>query len=113
MDIFFIDWESPRIYRHNQRKAVTSVSPWRRLYIANEFNELQAEKHIDTQFVLVMFLLLAEGLNWKNLSYVQVSLSMDHDDAAIPSYLLNFCVIVGTVYFVGIVQYMVTIGFAF
>lgn len=113
MDIFFIDWESPRTYRHNQRKPVLAASPWRRLYIANELNELQSEKHINTQFVLIMFMLLAEGFNWKNLSYVQTNLSTAHDDNAIDSFVLRFCVITGTVFLVGLLQYIVATGAAF
>lgn len=40
MDIFLIDWESPKMFRHRGYMPKQAVNPWRRLFIANEFNEL-------------------------------------------------------------------------
>ena len=105
IDIFFIDWESPRQYKHNGKK-INSVSPWRRMFIANELNELQGEKHISTNFVLITFLLLAEGFNWKNLCYLQANLETAPNDAAIESYVLNFFVITFIMFAVGILNYV-------
>ena len=40
-DLFFIDWEPARTYKYTHKQAGTrTVSPWRRLYLANEFSEL-------------------------------------------------------------------------
>jgi len=40
LDIFVIDWESPRMYQHRSNMPKQDVNPWRRLFIVNEFNEL-------------------------------------------------------------------------
>ena len=39
MDIFMIDWESPKMFQHATKRG-TAVNPWRQLYITNELNEL-------------------------------------------------------------------------
>lgn len=39
-NIFFIDWESDKPISDKKRGVIEGVNPWRRLYIANEFNEL-------------------------------------------------------------------------
>lgn len=46
-DLFFIDWEQAReiddvaINKLESKKTPQSVSTWRKLFIANEYNELQ------------------------------------------------------------------------
>lgn len=41
MDLFFIDWEPPRNYSYQNKKAPRrTTSPWRRLFLANEFSEM-------------------------------------------------------------------------
>jgi len=45
----------------NSQKVKHSVNPWRRLYIANEFCELQGSKHLTTEGILFIFLILVEG----------------------------------------------------
>jgi hypothetical protein len=44
LDIFFIDWETPKLYQLTEGKMrgmpSRGVNPWRRLFVANEFNEL-------------------------------------------------------------------------
>jgi hypothetical protein len=41
MDIFFIDWEPPRNYSYQGNMAPRrTTSPWRRLFLANEFTEM-------------------------------------------------------------------------
>jgi len=39
MDIFAIDWESPRMF-HKANEYKQAVNPWRRLFVINEFSEL-------------------------------------------------------------------------
>jgi hypothetical protein len=69
MDIFFIDWETPKVYLvNNNTKRKSAVSPWRRLYLANEFSELQCKKHINSELILLFFLVLVEGFGLKNYS---------------------------------------------
>jgi hypothetical protein len=43
LDIFVIDWETPKMYKHHLRSHIRklAVSPWRRLFVVNEYNELQ------------------------------------------------------------------------
>ena len=69
-DVFFIDWvifklilkinrkskEKPRFYL--QRKDMNeeeeeSVSVWRTLFIANEFNELQPYRYVNSEWTLI------------------------------------------------------------
>ena len=41
MDVFFIDWEPQRGYRDaTSARVKRAVSPWRRLFLANEFSEI-------------------------------------------------------------------------
>ena len=60
LDIFFIDWETPKRYRFGE-SFQEGVNPWRRLYLANEFNELQGQKHLNSEGVLLLFICLADG----------------------------------------------------
>ena len=41
LDIFLIDWESPRMYQYARHPPKQAVNPWRRLLVVNELNELQ------------------------------------------------------------------------
>ncbi len=70
-DIFMIDWESPKMYEHGRFEKKLSVNPWRRLYIVNEFNELQGSKHINTDMILLLFLVLTEGFGYKNWALME------------------------------------------
>ena len=40
MDVFMVDWESPKWYRKPGQQPKMAVSPWRKLFVCNEFNEL-------------------------------------------------------------------------
>lgn len=48
LDIFMIDWEAPKMYRTNRGKRgqnmKQAVSPWRRLFLCNEYKELMIYK---------------------------------------------------------------------
>ena len=101
MDIFFIDWESPKSYLiNNNTKRVTSVSPWRRLFLANEFSELQAQKHINSELVLLFFLVLIEGFGLKNYALLEPNASLTNDGSQ-RNYPLNFFMIVCIVFGLG------------
>eukprot|EP00039_Didymoeca_costata_P004639 m.75010 g.75010 ORF g.75010 m.75010 type:complete len:1006 (+) comp12487_c0_seq3:1381-4398(+) len=58
-DIFFIDWEPPKqpgsIDRVGEPEAAT-VSLWRRLFVANEWNELQTQLQFPMELVLLLML---------------------------------------------------------
>ena len=66
-DVFFIDWEHPRsaARRRNRKDAtdpdrgteVSEISAWRRLFVANEWNELQTMMQIPTHGLLMAVLL--------------------------------------------------------
>jgi meckelin len=44
-DIFFLDWEKPRATTTPQGQMMNApVSAWRKMFIANEWNELQTER---------------------------------------------------------------------
>ncbi len=41
LDVFFIDWENPRTHsKEEQASAYPEAIGWRKIFIANEFNEL-------------------------------------------------------------------------
>jgi len=42
------------------------VNAWRRLFLLNEFNELQSYKLISTEMNLFLFAVITEGLGVKN-----------------------------------------------
>jgi hypothetical protein len=74
MDIFLIDWESPRMFHKTGQLPKQDVNPWRRLFIVNEFNELQISRHISTEIMLLIFLVIAEGLGVKYFSSMEPTL---------------------------------------
>lgn len=66
LDIFFIDWETPRNYSFSAGSMPTKgVNPWRRLFLANEFNELQYDRMLSPEFMMLLFLVIADGFGWK------------------------------------------------
>ena len=67
-DVFVIDWETPKMYKHQRYTPKQAVSPWRRLFVVNEFNELQAGRHFSTEQILLVFLVISEGLGYKYYS---------------------------------------------
>eukprot|EP00494_Astrolonche_serrata_P004057 UN04067 len=62
VNIILIDWEKPKAMQSDNvsdSQPNTVVSAWRRLFIANEFNELQTTRlfHVDFTLVTMVFLL--------------------------------------------------------
>jgi hypothetical protein len=57
------------------------VNPWRRLYIANEFNELQGTKHVTSEMILLLFLVVVEGFGYKYWALMEASPSRVNSDS--------------------------------
>ena len=106
LDIFLIDWESDKMYQHKNHTPKKAVSPWRRLYIVNEFNEMQKNKMITSELILLTFLVIAEGFGFKYYSLMEPNLARDSSDSP-ESYILNFFVITCIIFGVGCLEYTV------
>lgn len=75
-DLFFIDWERSRGLSlppegDVRRAKALSVSIWRTLLIANEFNELQTLRRVSLVGTLFALLVLLRGFNLDNLATAQ------------------------------------------
>ena len=96
-DIFFLDWERPRTSSAPNGKIDASpVSAWRKMFIANEWNELQSQRVTSRELTLLLMVLFLEGLNGRNLAIIEPS--MGTDDPApyqVSSALLRFAVAAG------------------
>lgn len=87
VDMFFIDWEMQKTQQQQQQKgpratqSITnddfdrpvqdtgeSISAWRRLFVANEWNELQSAQQISVDFVIVLVLLFLFPADAKSLA---------------------------------------------
>ena len=103
--IFFIDWESEKSMHTRKRGYKAGVNPWRRLYIANEFNELQGTKHITTEMILLLFLVVVEGFGYKYLALMESTSSRVDSDSP-ESFPLSFFVITTVIFVLGVGEYM-------
>ncbi|XP_042563376.1 meckelin-like [Clupea harengus] len=96
IDIFLIDWErpqnKPRGLGPSPSGPVASAAPsaWRRLLVANEWNELQAMRRISPVFQLLAALLLLQVVGLVNLatSDLQLNLQLGGDGHSSPSSLI-------------------------
>ena len=115
MKTFLVDWEPTKYYHKyhetdpsmdgQRNQAKLSVSPWRRLFIANELNELQSQKHINSETVLLLFLLITEGVGARFLSQMEPHLSNSSSETQ-QNYALNFFVITVVIFGIGVVDYV-------
>lgn len=68
-DIFFIDWEKSKgrlmSKGNDQKGAISPVSVWRTLFVANEWNEIQVSRHLNLELTLVLLLLFLRVLNFE------------------------------------------------
>ena len=72
----------------------------------NELNELQTSKHITTEFILIVFLIIAEGFGYKNWALLEPELQREESNS--PSvYPLNFFVVTLIVFGIGCLEYAV------
>jgi meckelin len=101
-----IDWESPKLYQYGKFAPKYAVNPWRRLFLVNEFNELQGSKHINTDMILLLFLVFTEGFGYKNFALMEASLTRKESNSP-ENYALMFFVIVSIIFGIGIIQYAV------
>jgi meckelin len=96
-DIFFLDWERPRTSSApNGKMDASPVSAWRKMFIANEWNEIQSRRVTSRELTLLLMVLFLEGLNGRNLAIIEPS--MGTDDPApyqVSSALLRFAVAAG------------------
>eukprot|EP00003_Mantamonas_plastica_P003858 TRINITY_DN13032_c0_g2_i5.p1 TRINITY_DN13032_c0_g2~~TRINITY_DN13032_c0_g2_i5.p1 ORF type:complete len:838 (-),score=230.14 TRINITY_DN13032_c0_g2_i5:794-3010(-) len=63
MDIFFMDWETPKRKFDESSREVDIISVWRQLFVANEFNEMQTMRVINVEFTMFALLFFLNGLN--------------------------------------------------
>ena len=65
IDVFFIDWENPRtLSKEEQSSPYPEAIGWRKIFIGNEFNELQLIRLISPLFTFLFFLVFYSGLGW-------------------------------------------------
>ena len=91
-DIFFLDWEKPRATTTPQGQMMNApVSAWRKMFIANEWNELQTERLTSRAFTLTLMLLFLLGLDWQNMCVIEPTLATDDPKPyQVQSHLLRF-----------------------
>ena len=104
MDIFAIDWETPKLFVSGSRTPKLSVSPWRRLFIINKFNRLQTQKHVTPEWLLLLFLVIMEGFGYKYYALMEARLTREPSDSP-ENFVLNFVVITCVVYGLGCLKY--------
>jgi len=80
-----------------------TVSPWRKFLTVNKFNRLQTTKEFESETILLLFLVLAEGYGYKYFSLMEASLTLKKSDSP-ENFVLNFFVITCIVYGLGIVK---------
>ena len=93
-DIFFLDWERPRTSSTPSGKIdAAPVSAWRKMFIANEWNELQSRRITSRELTLLLMVLFLEGLNYQNLAIIEPSMGTeDPRPYQVSSLLLRFAV---------------------
>lgn len=73
--------------------------------MANELNELQAQKHINSSTVLLLFLLLSDGVGFRYFAQMEPHIH-SKQTMTLDNYVLNFFVITFTIFGIGIVDYL-------
>lgn len=73
VDIFFIDWERSRgtvnsTAEENKKSQENPVSIWRTYFVANEWNEIQTMRKINTVFQLFAVVLFLVVLGFENVA---------------------------------------------
>jgi meckelin len=91
-DIFLIDWESPRSSDPESGIKKSSVSVWRKLFITNEWNDLQKEQSISIELTLFLILFFLRGLSLEYLATQQPSVTNLDSSAAPINIVLRFAV---------------------
>ncbi|CAG9313152.1 unnamed protein product [Blepharisma stoltei] len=127
IDILFIDWETPnRVIKpgHDEINALynearlenissdyykLSTSAWRSLFIANEFNELQAKRYINLEFTLIFMLFFLGGLGWEQLGDAKPNMhvNVNHETNSPTNMVLRFFVVTFVLLVIGYAQYLI------
>jgi hypothetical protein len=80
VDIFFIDWEAPNPALKDSQTG-EQVTAWRQIFLANEFNELQAEmRFLTPETTLLWFGFFIKGLGWEWLAQANPDMSKAEND---------------------------------
>ncbi|KAL0599023.1 Meckelin [Plecturocebus cupreus] len=94
IDIFFIDWERPKgkVLKAVEgeggvRSATVPVSIWRTYFVANEWNEIQTVRKINSLFQVLIVLFFLEVVGFKNLALMDSSSSLSRSP---PSYIAPY-----------------------
>uniref|UniRef100_A0A8I3WSJ1 Transmembrane protein 67 n=1 Tax=Callithrix jacchus TaxID=9483 RepID=A0A8I3WSJ1_CALJA len=116
IDIFFIDWERPKgkVLKAVEgeggvRSATVPVSIWRTYFVANEWNEIQTVRKINSLFQVFIVLFFLEVVGFKNLALMDSSSSLSRSP---PSYIapysriLRYAVSAALWLAIGIIQIM-------
>lgn len=105
-DIYLIDWERPKSYNRDQEQVEKSdVSAWRSLFLCNELNELQNIKLISTDFTLLLYAVLMEGVGLVYWTSHSPNLELQNYDSPL-NYILFFFVTTLVIYAIGAAQYL-------
>ncbi|KAJ1084250.1 hypothetical protein NDU88_004402 [Pleurodeles waltl] len=114
VSIFLIDWEKSKDRPlGNAEKGKSSVSFWRTILIANEWNELQTQRKLRPTLQLFAVLLLLEVIGLKNLAAKDLNLDLHPEDGtylASWSIILRFGISVSMWLAVGLVQIIFFVG---
>uniref|UniRef100_A0A804HIB2 Transmembrane protein 67 n=1 Tax=Homo sapiens TaxID=9606 RepID=A0A804HIB2_HUMAN len=94
IDVFFIDWERPKgkVLKAVEgeggvRSATVPVSIWRTYFVANEWNEIQTVRKINSLFQVLTVLFFLEVVGFKNLALMDSSSSLSRNP---PSYIAPY-----------------------
>ncbi|XP_003782613.1 meckelin [Otolemur garnettii] len=114
IDIFFIDWERPKgkVLKAVEgeggvRSATVPVSIWRTYFVANEWNEIQTVRKINSLFQVLTVLFFLEVVGFKNLALMDSSSSLSrspHSYIAPYSRILRYAVSAALWLVIGIIQ---------
>jgi len=74
VDLFFIDWETPKLYLDNK------VPVWRSIFLANEYNELQSEmRYLYPETLLIWAAFFIKGMGWEYFSKADPDMNRETD----------------------------------
>ncbi|CAN2389238.1 Meckelin (Transmembrane protein 67) [Pristimantis euphronides] len=76
-NIFLIDWEKPKDKTPANAQGKSSVSFWRTILVANEWNEIQAHRKLSPLLQLFTVLLLLEVVGLKNIATKDLNLELN------------------------------------
>jgi len=106
MDFFFIDWEKPRLtYKRELNREVYFQSAWRMILVANEFNELQVERHFRVEFLYLIYGFFMIGLKWERLAAIIPTMTTNVLEGIPTSPVLKFFLGIFLLFVISIILY--------